>query len=367
MKVDREELLAALNAASLVVDPGHSIEVFSKVWLFEDYVLGFNASGLVIQVPCPIPSIGGVDGKLLAQLLDKTETEKIELITTDDGQLLVTDEDRLHIKMPVLEETDVVHTVSEIPDLNEDHLIEGDAGCFLEEISLPAMLQLSTLKSETMPEFASLVIDLKAGEASHALPQAFIYTSDRQTINRTVFKSWEMKANPGRYLVPLEFVRTLLRLADVFKEGTIAFDKNYIVATNEDGAGLFTRLHQTSNNVDFEDAILRIWPDRKLKPKLMVDIPSELKVVLNQAKLVCKADNDIVRLVVSDGTLKVTAEGGKARYSAALDLENHPPAAVNLNCSRLLQVLPHANKMLLLQNAAAFRGPNKFWRFIAGR
>lgn len=367
MKVDREALLAAVEAASLIVDPKHSIEIFSKVWLFEDYVLGFNASGMVVQIPCEIPSIGGVEGKLLAQLLAKIESEEVEISPTENGQALITDGENIHVHLPVLEEIDVVHTVSEVPDLDVRRLVECDVSVFLDEISIPAMLQLAAVKFDPTPEFSSFVIDIKAADSSNNTPAATIYTSDRQTINRTVYKSWEVTAPPGRYLIPIEFIKTLLKLYETFKEGTLTFDAEYIVATTEEGAGLFTRLNKSDTNVDFEEAVLRIWPDRKIKPKSMVEIPPEFKVILNQAKLVCKTDNDIVRLSVNDGLLTVTAEGaGRARYSASLDFD-HPPTTVSLNCTQLIQVLPHADKMLLLHNAAAFRGPNKFWRFIAGR
>lgn len=359
MIVDREQLLAALKAASLIVDPNHSIDIFQKVWLLEGYVLGFNATGMVSIVPVDIPRIGGIEGKLLMQLLERLDTDEVEMFADDRGHLVVKGEETV-INLTVMDETENVHVISKVPEL--DNVTEFSVATLFEDIQLSAMMQLHPLKDEPMPDFMSMAFDINdKGKAT-------IYTSDRYSVNRSVMNLETYE--PGYYLVPLEFMKLLIKNKELFiDDGTIAFNKNSIVVTNEDGAGLFCRLLKNfdNNRIDFDGVVKRIWPDGKFDPKRLVDIPEELKNILTQAKLVSKDENDSVHLSVKDGQLTVSATGkNRSKFKATLNWD-HVDCQVSVTCSRLLQALSNVERMTLLERAVAFRGPNKFWRFIAGK
>lgn len=356
MKIEREALLAAIRAANFIVNPDHSIHIFTKVWILENYVLGFNSSGMTIKCPCELPAIGGVEGKLLAQLLDRMEAETID-VTTDAEGSLVLDDGTSVLKLPVTQESDIVLQLGIEPRISPAR-VSFDISHLFEDISLGAMLQLTPPPHETSPDFSSLIVEVN--EQS----KAYLYSSDRSTINRSTLELDE--AAPGRYLLPLELIRTLAKLRSMFEEGIVAFDKENIIFVN-DNTILFCRLLQSVDKPDFEGAIRKIWPDGKLKPKIMVPLPDRLKEIITQALLICKDEDALVKIDIRDGTLTLSTQSeGKGKFSASIEF-NHPPASIRADCKRILQAIPHSRKMLILQNAIAFRGPNQFWRFIAGR
>lgn len=357
MQVDREALRAAVNAANSIVDPNHSIPIFTKVWLFENHVLGFNANGMCIKIPCDVPHIGGIEGKLLVNLIDKFEDDELN-IENDLGGDLTIEADETRINLARLEETESVNSLTQLPKLEKTRTARIEVNRLLDEVDWSAMLQLQPVQFETSVDFASVTFDNVNSK------KTIVFTSDRVSINRTTVA---LDGYSGfRRLVPLEFMKTLVKLKEYFMEGVVTFD-DFAIMVENDGAYLFCPLPQNSTGVDFSAAIKRIWPAEKLDSKIMTPVPDELKNIINQALLICKDDSDIVRLIVTDDRLTISSlHKGRGKFSASIDFQ-HSPVAVNVSCKRMLQALSHSTKMLLTNNAIAFRGPNQFWRFIASR
>lgn len=361
MQVDRETLLAAVNAANYVVNPNHSIDIFTKVWLLEDHVLAFNANGMVLRVPVEgLPSIGGVEGKVLSDVLSFAQTEEVEITTSPDGEITVGD-DESTVTLSVLDLTDTVKQVGQIPKFESSSYNEITHGDLLDNCQLDAMLQVAPVQYDTSPDFSALVVDAE-GEA------AKLYTSDRVTINRTTGLPLARAKVNGRFLFPFEYMKTFMRLWRWFDDAVISFDLTFAVMKSDNDWQLACRLLRSETNTNFEAACVSLFPKGKVEPKLLVEIPEGLDAMLKQALAIAKnSEDDRVQLTSNGDALTITGSGrGKNKFSATIPCA-HPPVSVSVSCKRLLQTLPHVNKMRLFSNAVALRGKQKYWRFIAGR
>ena len=299
MELDREALLAAVKAASHVVVANHGIEMFTKVWLMDSHVLAFNNTGLVIYIPVDdLPMIGGVDGKLFAQLLDRSQEETVSIDIVDNNQIKVVC-GRSRVTLAVKDPKDYVKKLGTLPKLNESEQISFKASKLLDDMSISAMLNIETLKAEQVVDFSSLTFLGEDGRFT-------LFTCDRRTINRSLMKMSKLKQATKR-LVPVEFMRTLVSLRDMFGEGRFEMDDATVIVSNPDTeAVIYSKLASSERSPDFKSMIGRLWPDGKVDTNTLVPIPDELPNVLSRAQLFTRSTEGIIKLSVADGSLTIT-------------------------------------------------------------
>lgn len=353
MELDREELLVAVRAASSVASVNHAVPIFNKVWLMQDHVLAFNNAGMVIHLSIDMPEIGGIDGRLLLQFLDRASEDTVYINATDGDKL------KLNIgsskaTFAILEASDYVHELAKVPQPKATGVIELECDQLVEDMELDAMLNVMTLKHEQVLDFSSLVMDWRETKLT-------CYTSDRASINRTVIKMNEEIQLVSR-MVPLELLRILKRNWELFMEGTFSVDNRYAIVSAE-AATLYTQIAKPNKPVDFHEAITRLWPNQKVDTKLLVDIPEDLKEVLGRAALFANKDGHI-NLTVMDGELTVAASSETSGFTEVLPFE-HPNQRVSVSVKLLLDTLPHADRMFVSERGVSMFGPKRFARFIS--
>jgi len=360
MEIDREALLATTKAASSVMAANHSVPIFSKIWLMENHVLAFNNTSMVIHIPIDMPALGGVDGKLLAQLLDRSgeETVTIEVI---DGNKARVEIGRSKATLAVMDPTDYVHQLAKVPALNGTvsmPIVEIPCEQLGEEIDLGALLNVGTLKHEQDIAFSSLTLNGKDGKLT-------MYASDRVSINRSIL-SLDNIEEPITRLVPMDFMRTLKKLWDLFGEGMLHIDPKHVLVSVEDGPTFYTAVNTSEKPIDFRAAIGRLWPSGKIDIKTLVPIPDDFWDTIKRAKLFAKSEPNLVTLIARQNELEVTAASAEGNFNEVLEFE-HPPQKISVSCDDLLDAASHVDRIYLSSSGVAMFGPRKFSRFVAGR
>jgi DNA polymerase III sliding clamp (beta) subunit (PCNA family) len=358
MELDREALLAAVKAASAVVANKHTVPMFNAVWLMDGHVLAFNNSGMVINLPMEMPALGGIDGKLLTQLLGKSDEDVVTIDATENGQARIK-AGRFTAKLAVLDPVDYVHQLVK-PPKPEDDAVEFDTVQLVEDIELDAMLQVAALKAEQALDFCSLTMN------STGTGQVVLFTSDRITINRSLLRIDSMLDNTCSYFVPLEFMKAAKRTWDIFGEGTCLLGNKRILLTGEDDAILYTTLAQVKEPVNFMTAINRVWPEGKIDTKSLVKIPDEFEDALVRASSIAKGDKALVHIKVLDGQLTVSAANEASNFKESIDFD-HPDREAKFPSQLLLKSLPYANRMYIGTWSMALFGPKRFSRYIASK
>ena len=363
MELDREELLVAVKAANAVTRPDHAVALFTKVWFVDDHVLAFNNASTVISIPIEVPPLGGVDGRLLAQILDKADDDVIDIEANETGQAVLK-AGRSTIKLGLTDPTEFVHKVAK-PLTGSDQdgaVLEIDTAMLVEEIELDAMLKLKELKTEASLDFSSLTVRIETGS------KLVLFTSDRQTIARTFIKDVEPMDDEavGRtILIPLEFMRVLKKLWDSFERGTCTIDNKRIVVSGEDGAILHTTLFTVEQPVDFTRSIQGLWPTGKINTKLLVPIPEELVEVLARACAVIKTTEMDMEFSVVDNVLTIAATQKGNAFKETLEFE-HPNVRVFTRPILVKDFLKYTDRIYIAPNGLSLFGPNRFSKFIAG-
>lgn len=352
MEFDRLELLAAAKAASTVATEGHAVTVFNKTWLLKDRVLAFNNTSMVLNAKLEgMPNIGGVDGKLLTQLLDHSDEDEVSLTIETSGKLkLVIGSSTTRLE--AVEPNDYVWKLVKDPQIEPE--LTFDANIF-EEITLDAMLTVNTLKAEQSLDFSSLIFSGSGGKVT-------LFTSDRITINRTLLKTDEQR--DFHRLVPLDLIRTYKRLTGLFDQGALHIGKD-IVWFSSDDATLYTPLHKSDNPPDFKKAVGRLWPDGKIDTKTLVEIPDEFPRIAQRASLFTKGDDARILLEVAGNHLTIKANGASGTFNETIKLK-HPDATVGINYGLLKPVIDKVDKIYIASYGIAVFGPNRYSRFIAG-
>lgn len=359
MELDREELLRVIKAASLVAIDNHAVAIFGKVWLMENHALAFNNTGMVINLPIEMPALGGVDGKLLTQLLDKSDAETVQIEITDTGKakLLL---GRSTATLGFIDPTDYVHQLAKAPEPGTLAVANFECDEFLDRIQTEGMLELGTLKHEETADFNSMVFKY-TGDG-----QLILYTSDRLTINRTLVRPWNADGEFTRF-VPLDFLRTFLKLRDVFEGGSFTIDAQHAIAAEHDTV-FYTKVAHSNQPANFKYAIDRLWPNEKINTKLLVPIPERFEEVLKRAYLFVKSEKGLVTLEAIDGRLLITAIGPAGDFKESMKFA-HPAQKVSLAAQQLVNSLPYVDRIYLAERnlGVALFGPKRFSRFIAGR
>lgn len=356
MEVDREALLAAVKAANLIAEPGHKSPIFSKVWLIDDHVLGFNSTTTVFLMPFKLPSIGGIDGTLLAQLLTRADDDVVEINVTDKGQAQVK-VGRSVTKLPVLDPIDLVYTLTKPPVLG-DSMLEFEADMLGEDIELDGMLTVKDIGREQALEFASLNLHVTADKIT-------MFSSDRNVINRTILKT--ASEVEGKFLVPLDFLRALKKLWSIFETGSCAIDGKRIVIAGEEDALYYTLLSKSEGDIPFANACGQLWDSGKVETDTLVPIPDELPEALKRAMLVKgEGKEDYVSIKVEGNKLTLIAEGRGTNFKETMDFE-HPDVQTSVATQMLAKALQCVDRIYIGRRGVAVFGPKRYSRFIYGR
>lgn len=347
--------MLAVKAASAVANTAHAISLFNKVWLLDGSVLACNNAGMVLVAPSELPPLGGIDGKMLGQLLDNSEAESVTVEGTPDGSARVI-VGRSTAKLAVADPMKYIKDAATLPDIKP--VIDIDLDTFFEKVPIGELTDIRQLKNDPTPDFASLVI---CGLGNDNLR---MYTCDRMTINRALFK---MKGSTydGRYMIPLDFITTIYRLRNLFEGGRLLINSTHALATVDEGASFYVKLNTTASPFDFERPCINLWNTGKMQTETLVPIPERLPAALDRAKPFARNNEDCVTLSIAGDRLTVSVRGKNSDFEESMKIKAHPARTTSVNFKLLDGVIGMADRMYIGENAIALFTPNRYSRFVA--
>ena len=115
----------------------------------------------------------------------------------------------------------------------------------------------------------------------------------------------------------------------------------------------------------------RFWPDGKVNRKLLIDIPDGFMEAIDRVTVFAKSKlgkegDDRIDLVIVDGTLTMTGQGGGGVVKETMDTD-HPNVKVSLTPSLVKQFLKYSDRMIITTGGMGLFGPKRFSRYIANR
>jgi len=348
MKLDRKELLAAVDTVKPGLATKSTIDEFAHVWFNGKTALTFNDTDLGMEVPFAAPLKGGLRGALLLGMLNASRAKEVEIDVAPDAPLpneILIKAGGMKLTMPVL---GLKKTVWKFPD------VSGAKPFTLTKDMLRAvdMVMVSTSDPEpSVPE--KLGVTFEPAEDG----KVNIYATDALTVSKATC------AAPKGYKVPLVTMPTPF-WAEVLRQckegGKLWVLDDCVIAENEKGVRIFAKLVNVERPQDWANAFDTALPKRwHLKKQA---IPAKLPLAFQRAGILLEGhDAEAVAVTVVGDRLRMEAKSSIGELKEAVKLE--APAddvSVRLEPSLVNRGFKDAEEMLVTGDCFALFGAHGF-------
>lgn len=340
MKINRNELLAALKIIKPAIATRDIIEEFTNVWFTGTHLIAGNDVGFGISVPFQSEFKGGIRGSLLIGLTNNTKIKEFELEPGKENGLVLK-AGRSKVELSVFP---IKKMLVQVPE-------ESDKGVAIPKEFLEGLKKvLFAVGSETraMPEQKGVTL-VKGPVFNH------MFATNGATIAQY---TWDDKFPvPNKSIIlPSEFVDALVNN----NVKTLSYGKGWAWAKGEK-IFIFTKLLQNDEPKD----LIKITEEAS-KGAVYIPIPQRLKLALARASVLLdkqKQEHIIVKVEGAVLRLKTSSALGDLKDTIALD-KDVPTMEAEINPSYLQKALDKCDSMFIGKKAAVLTGKN-FSYFIA--
>lgn len=266
--MDRIKLLSILKNAQKFLHSQDFIPILQHFCFDDDTVLAYNDEQ-AIEYKFKSGIRNSLPGNLLIKLLSTLESD-IEFKVSKDKILVKSNNSE--IKLPSLDKSEYIFNFPEL---------ENKKGFVLSSEILSGLQKCLSTSSSSGLQKVGITCNLNKNSL-------IFYATDNATISKyetTVNNEDNLEFN---LIIPVLFCETLISLYQEYKKVTLYFDYSSAVVTLDDDCRLFTRLYDSSNALNFENAIKESVPN--LKNVLFSETPIGWEKALNRAILVYKSD-----------------------------------------------------------------------------
>lgn len=349
MKVNRIDLIKALELAKPALAAKSRVEVLADYWVYDNVIIAYNDT-IGIEVPFKLGLNGGFRGSLLLGLLQSFSGNEAELVEDKDKGVIL----KCGKSKSKLARNGIEKAVWTFPEVDESKLF--------------------VIGEELLTSIQRVLISVGADSSSPEQTGVTIYPGDGfidvlATDDKSI--SWAQLDTPegfqgDRVCVPEAFCEQLLRLCGTNAKFGI-FDK-FVMAENEAGVRLFGRLISVSEPLNFDSHLDNLIP--KGFKKSAIEIPVDFKAAVDRAALVIgDVDAGILAEFTDDG-LRMTSKGSYGELDDVVELVEHPnnpDVRCNFTPKLMKRALDRVDRMLFTEQAIILLGFGDYTYILALR
>ena len=348
MKIEREELLTALQRLKPGLATKDIMIVNTHVWFRGNHITASNDEGLGITVPFKSELKGGLRGALLINLLSNSKAKEVDLEPGDTESSIILKAARTNLKMSLLG----VKEALPLPDWSKAKLVTLTPA-FLD--GLEKVMVSTDNPNAALAEQRGVTVITQAKEL-------VLFSNNGKTISRAVVPipdGWHGKLD-DRFTVPTSFAKLILVMRkDKEPDIQLAVNKTHVFIDNrwqQVYSPLVTVLEQ-SNWIKISQGVT--------KGLTYTPIPARLKLALARSAVVLdgeKKEDQFVDIKVENGkgtVLKIATSASLGNLNDTIPLDDDlPPVDIRLDPDSIKAGLPLCEQMAINTQALTLTGGN---------
>lgn len=328
--VAKQELTSIVDLVKPAVAGQSYIDALTRIAFTGEYAVAYNDI-LAIARPCTLP-LGCVPGELLSKTLATIISDEVLLQAEREGELLLS-AGRTKMKIPTL------------PVTTFPFEFQTDGYDVALTNSVLAGIELCLVGVGSDPTHpAQMGVTLEGGE------RARLFSTDNYTISRFTTESNIKLQADVPLLLPTEFCRQLLVLANAFSGDKVTLEvfPTAITAHIGEQARLFSKLLVDVTPLDF-DAILAKHRINDEKPYQA--IPNVLDGAFERAALVLSKELDkTTTMSVTGNRLSLFSKSALGEAADTCSFKYPDTSEFHIDPTRVARALKLTSKMALLEN-----------------
>jgi DNA polymerase III sliding clamp (beta) subunit (PCNA family) len=331
----RTEFLEALNKGRAALATKEMLPELTHFWFDGKTVTAYN-DVIGIQVPYSTPFKGGFRGALLMGFMENSRAKEIKL-TALDNDLVEAKAAGARLKLALLGPERNMWQFPEVPDsaffkIGDDMLKVIDT-------------HLISVSADTT------VADQLGLTLQQADDEIDLYTTDSKSITWSAIKRPKGVSFQDRVTVPATFCEQLLKICAKGGMMHINADKNFVVAYNDKGVRLWSRLIEVRDPKDFRRIVSNEVPKGGVKAAF--PMPQRLKLALERALVVLTGTKDQAITFIADGDiLRLFTKNDTAECKDALDVDGvHPNVEARIDPTLVKRIADKAAHFRLTETA----------------
>lgn len=334
MQIERKALLAALEKVKPAISISEIVEELSHVWLDGKTLTAYNDTSLGIQVPFESDVIGGINGKLILDILGSAGTDEVTIESPAKEEVLVK-AGRTRLKAALLAPS---RAVWNLPTFKKGDRFNLPAG-FIEALKA---ISISLSPKTSVPDQLGVNCVFEKGALQ-------LYTTDAATISWATFKTsgWPFASDVSVSL-PAAFIDQVVKLEE---EGAALFLTPTDVLAVSDGVKIFAKTIDVVKMSSFHNII-----QKELKSLQLFPIPDQLKLALVRAAAL---KEEFVNAKIAAGELHLHVDSALGDLKERVKLEAKPKeVACRFDPKLIKRGLPYCENMGISERATVLTGKN---------
>lgn len=350
MKIPRLVLLKALDTLKPALATKDLVFELTHYFFTGKNILAYNDL-IGLEIPFQTDFAGGLPGKLLLGVLEKSLAKDVELLEgdKDSEMLLKAGNARVHLSL-----LPVDRVVWQFPEFNEQDSFKVDKA--LAEIIGEMLISIG--QNTSMPDQLGITFQLWESDERWL----DLYSTDGNTL------SWARIDQPENYrasrcTVSEEFCKQFHVLCT--GSAQLIIEEDCALAKFENGIKLYGRLVDVPNPKDFGEKIDDLIP----APDKLIAIPSRLKLAIERASIVLDnlpgAPTEIS--IDRDKVLRLYAKpNSHIELRDAIRLEGeHEEITSYFDPALIKRALDKRSQMYITKDALVLRGPDNYYHMVS--
>lgn len=339
MQILKSELTAALETIKPAISKNELVEAMTHVWLDGETISAYSDTSLGIQLPLATTLAGGLNGKLLLDLLAKTTAAQVVLESPEAGEYLVK-AGRGKLRGPLLP-----------PERRIGHppALPGAKPFCPPQAFLDALVktELSLGTKSSVPDQLGVNLVLQRG-----VLQA--YATDAATLAWATIKecSYWPFAEDVSVTLPTCFVEAFNKLAKAAKQSVmLTITADDVLAETKDGVKIFAKNIDVAHLSDFQKVI-----QRELKNVQLFPIPKRLAEVLQRTTVF---KEQYIYADIESDELQLQVDSTIAEFRERIPLEMYPnEISCRIDPKLIKKALAYSDSMGISSSATVMKGDN---------
>lgn len=348
MKIPRIAFLKALNTAKPALAGKELLLETVHFWFTGDSIIAYD-DRIGIEVPFKTDFKGGLYGKLLLGILEKSAAKEVELNEGDRQSEMVLRCGNARANLALL---DPKRAIWHFPDYDERDAFAVDK----EFVSILGDMLISVGANVSTPDTLGVTFAPSARDEDWL----DLYATDSNTI------AWARLELPKHYgakrcCIPEEFCRQLIAICKT--KGTMIVEDDCAMAELEDGVKLYGRLVDVPRPLDFFEQIDDTVPN----PDRLVEIPNRFKMAVERVSVVIEhIPGEPCELAIDDeGVLRLYAKADRGEIRDAIRLKGeHEEATAWFDPALIKRGVDKRTEMFISRDALVMRGPENYYQII---
>jgi len=304
MRMSRLDLLTALEVLEPALAPKPIIEELTFIWFTGTSVYAYN-DVIGIVTPLETEFQGGMKGSLILGLLKKSRAKEVEFQQSNTSDLIIKAANaRLNLAYYEIE-----RSLWEMPDFERSISFEVTP----ELIKAIDDVTISIGQDTSIPDQLGITL----------IPDGnilYLFSTDSKTISRAMIP-FPCKFE-NRIILPALFCQQFVKLFK--KGGRMMVMRDSVLAENDQGLRLFTRLIETSRPLEFHETVDSVLSSMKVAQH--VPVPKRLKLAIERIAIVLEHHiGEPAEFRIADNVLHMHANTalGDIKDSMRLDMDHN--------------------------------------------